>query len=211
LGLQPFITLSREYGCGAYTVAQRLVQLLNDRFRPSIPWVAYGRDVLEQVARDMHLQREIVESITERRRDEVTELIDSILNRKVDETLVFRKLAEVIRSLAMRGRVVIVGRGGYLLTPDLKTGLHVRLVAPRAWRVHHVQVERNLAEPDALILVRQSETERSRFLKTFFVQDPARPVYFDLTIDCSRFNPDQVAAIILFALSVRFRKTLIEE
>ena len=211
LGVQPFVTISREYGCGAYNLARHLTQLLNERLHPPIPWLAYGRGVLEQVAQDLHLQREIVESIMERRRDEITELFDSLLNHKVDEALVFRKLAEVIRSLAMRGRVVLVGRGGNRLTPDLKTGLHVRLVAPRAWRVHHVQLERRLTEREASALVAKSEAERAHFLETFFVQDPAQPVHFDLTIDCSRFDPAQVAEIIFCALSVRFHERLAED
>jgi cytidylate kinase len=208
LGTQPFVTISREFGCGAYLVAQRLVELLNERFRPSIPWLAYGRDVMEPVAQDLHLHREIVESITERRRGEIAELLDSVLNRKVDEALVVRKLAEVIRSLAMHGQVVLVGRGGYLITADLKTGLHVRLVAPREWRIHHVATERGLTPVDAAKFVERSEAERARFLQTFFVRDRSTPVRFDLIIDCSRFSRDQVAELILGALELRFGRTL---
>jgi len=208
LGTQPFVTISREFGCGAYWVAQRLVELLNERFQSSIPWLAYGRDLMEPVAQDLHLHREIVESITERRRGEIAELLDSVLNRKVDEALVVRKLAEVIRSLAMHGQVVLVGRGGYLITPDLKTGLHVRLVAPREWRIHHVAAERNLSHAEAAKLVDKSEAERARFLQTFFVRDRSTPVRFDLVIDCSRFNKDQIAEIILGALELRFGETL---
>lgn len=84
---QPFVTISREFGCEALPLAQRLVELLNERFHPSVPWVAYERELLERVAHEMHLRHEIVESIDELRRDEMTELIDSILNRKVDEAL----------------------------------------------------------------------------------------------------------------------------
>jgi cytidylate kinase len=208
LETQPFVTISREFGCGAYSQAQRLVQLLNERFRPSIPWLAYGRDILEPVAQDLHLHREIVESITERRRGELAELLDSVLNRKVDEALVVRKLAEVIRSLAMHGQVVLVGRGGYLIASDLKTGLHIRLVAPREWRIHHVATERNLSHAEAAKLVEKSEAERAHFLQTFFVRDTSTPVRFDLVIDCSRFNKDQIAEIILGALELRFGQTL---
>jgi cytidylate kinase len=163
---------------------------------------------MEPVAQDLHLHREIVESITERRRGEIAELLDSVLNRKVDEALVVRKLAEVIRSLAMHGQVVLVGRGGYLITSDLKTGLHVRLVAPREWRIHHVGAERNLSHAEAATLVEKSEAERARFLQTFFVRDRSTPVRFDLVIDCSRFNKDQIAEIILGALELRFGQTL---
>jgi cytidylate kinase len=211
LEVQPFITISREYGCGAFALAQRLVQLLNERFRPAIPWAAYGKDLLEHVAQDLHLRREVVESITERRRSEFAEWLDSMLTRKVDESVVVRQLAEVIRSLAMHGHVVLVGRGGYLVTPDLKTGLHTRLVASREWRVHHVATERNLSHDEAARLVERSQAERDRFLQTFYIHDLSKPVHFDLTIDSSRFNNDQIAEIILCALMLRFGERLTAE
>jgi len=132
---QPFVTLSREFGCEAVPAARRLAEILNERCHPVLPWVACDREILDQVARELHLQRQIVESMDDTRRDEMAELFDAILNRKVDESLMFRKLAEVIRSLAAHGHAVIVGRGGYLITHDLNAGLHVRLVAPREWRV----------------------------------------------------------------------------
>ena len=132
----PFITISREYGCDALPLAEHLVHTLNERCRPLYPWVTYDRDVIDKVADEMHLSREIVESIDGHRRNEMSELFDSILNRKVDESLVFRKICQVVRALATHGHAVLVGRGSYLVTQDLKTGLHVRLVAPRPWRIH---------------------------------------------------------------------------
>ncbi|MGH8597145.1 MAG: AAA family ATPase, partial [Gammaproteobacteria bacterium] len=132
----PFITVSREFGCEALPLAQKLVELLNERCRPSIPWVAYDRELLDKVAKELHLHRDIVESLDGHRRDEMSELFDTILNKKVDDAVVFRKLSEVIRSIAIHGHAVIVGRGSALATQDLKTGMHVRLVAPHGWRVH---------------------------------------------------------------------------
>src|SRR5258706_11969982 len=132
----PFVTISREFGCEGRLLAQRLVEILNERCRPSIPWVAYDQEVLDKVAGDLHLQREIIESMDGRRRDEMTELFDSILNKKIDDGLVFRKMAEVVRSLANHGHSVLVGRGSHLIAQDLQTCLNVRLEAPDDWRLH---------------------------------------------------------------------------
>jgi cytidylate kinase len=205
----PFVTISREFGCEALPLAQRLVEILNERCRPSIPWVAYDRELLDKVASELHLAREIVESIDGRRRDVMTELFNAVLNVKMDEALMFRKLAEVIRSLATHGHTVLLGRGGYLITQDLKTGLHVRLVAPREWRIHKVATDRNLTQAEAERIVAEGERERNRFLHTFFHQNPKHPFYHDLVIDSARFNLAQVAELIFTALAARFGQALV--
>ena len=205
----PFVTISREFGCEALPLAQRLVDILNERCRPTYPWLAYDREVIDRVAQELHLSREIVESIDGHRRSEMCEFFDSILNRKVDESLVFRKICEVVRSLATHGHAVLVGRGSYLVTRDLKTGLHVRLVASRPWRIHRVAEVQHLLYRDAERVVDQFEKERERFAQTFFVQDPNLLHYHDMIIDNSRFNLAQMAEIVFAALGARFSETLV--
>ena len=136
-GTFPFVTLSRAFGCEALPLALRLSEVLNERCRPFFTWVAYDQQLLDKVAREMNLQRGVVEAIDGRRRSEMAEIFDAILSRPVDDSLMFRKLAEVIRSLAIHGHAILVGRGSHLITQDLKTGLHVRLDAPREWRIRH--------------------------------------------------------------------------
>ena len=205
----PFITISREFGCEALPLAQRLVEILNERCRPVYPWVAYDREVIDKVAQEMHLSREIVESIDGHRRSEISELFDAILNRKVDESLVFRKICQVVRSLATHGHAVLVGRGSHLVTRDLKTGLHVRLVAPRAWRIHRVADVQQLSDRDAEKVVDQFQKEREKFVQTFFIQDPHTVHYHDVIINNSRFNVAQIAEIVFTALGARFGETLV--
>jgi cytidylate kinase len=200
----PFITLSREFGCEAAAVAQQLVAVLNERCKPVHPWVAYDQELLDKVASELHLCRDLVEALDGRRRDEMSELFDTVLNPKVDDELVFRKLAEVIRSLAVHGHSVLIGRGSYLLTQDLKTGTHVRLVAPRDFRIHAYAHRFDLSFKEATKRVAKGEEERERYLRTVCVHDPTHSHYHDLIIDRSRFNTVQIAEIICLALRQRF-------
>ena len=205
----PFVTISREFGCDAVPLAQRLVEILNERCRPSIPWVAYDRELLDRVASEMKLARDVIESLDGVRRNEMTELLNNILSRKVDDVVVFRKMAEVVRSLATHGHAVLVGLGCYMITQDLKTGLHVRLVASRAWRVHKISVDRGIPQREAEIVVGEGEKQRDNFLRTFFTHDPQHPFHHDLIIDASAFNLAQAAEIVFTALGARFGETLV--
>jgi len=207
----PFVTLSRQFGCQALPLGSRLAEILNERLRPARPWAAYDREVLDRVAQELNLRREIVESLDNRRRDEMSELFDAVMNRKMDEAVMYRKMAEVIRSLATLGHAVLLGRGSYLLTQDLKNGLHVRLVAPLEWRIQNFATIHNLPLTGAKKIVEQGQKERDTFLRTIFVQNPAHPVLHDLAFDCSRFSVPQLAEVIFTALEARFGEALITD
>ena len=205
----PFITLSREFGCDGLALAEMLQDLLNARCRSFFAWVAYDRELLDKVASELHLARGLVETLDGQRRSEMRELFDTILNPRASEPVVIRKLAELIRTLAIHGHAIIVGRGSHLITQDLRNGLHVRLVAPRDWRTHQIALARNLTEPEALKIVEENERGRDRYIKTFFSDAPTHPFSHDLTIDNSRFNLAQIAEIVFTALSARFGATLV--
>jgi hypothetical protein len=205
----PFITISREYGCEALGLAARLVEILNERCRPVVPWASYDHEVLDRVAQELHLSREIVASMDGRRRDAMSELFDAVLNRKVDEALMFRKIAEVMRSLATHGHTILVGRGGYMLTHDMKSGLHVRLVGPRHWRIENIAKWKQLSHADAEKDVERGETQRSAFLKTFFLHELHQP--FHLILENSVFGVPQMAEIVFTALAARFGRILVED
>jgi cytidylate kinase len=205
----PFVALSREFGCEALPLAQKLTEILNERCRPSIPWVAYDRELLDKVAQELHLHGELIESLDGHRRDEMTELFDNILNKKVGDVVVFRKLAEVIRSLAIHGHAVLVGRGSSLVTQDLCNGLHIRLIAPRMWRIHKIASDREIPMRDAEKIVDEGERQRHHYIETFFVLDAGNQFTHELIIDNSRFNLLQIAEIVFTALSARFGETLV--
>jgi cytidylate kinase len=205
----PFITISREFGCEALPLAERLVEVLNERSHPTFPWVAYDREMLDKVAEELNVGRNVVEALDEQRRGEMSDLFDSVINHKVPDSLVVRKLAEVIRSLAIHGHAVLIGRGSSLVTQDLRTGLRVRLIAPRDWRVYRIATDRNISHREAEKIVEEGERQRRHYLSTFFVVDEQNPFHPDIVIDNSRFNLVQIADIVFSALKARFGETLV--
>ena len=91
----------------------------------------------------------------------------------------------------------------------MKTGLHIRLVAPREWRVHKIAADRNLAQREAEKIVAEGEKQRHHYIATFFVLSPDNQLNHDLIIDNSRFNLAQIAEIVFAALGARFGETLV--
>ncbi len=104
-------------------------------------------------------------------------LFDTIHQSEGRDAVVVRKLAEIIRTLAVHGHAVLVGRGSYLVTQDLRNGMHVRLVAPRAWRVHTIAANRQSLTCEAEKMVADGERRREHYINTFFVLDPDFPFH----------------------------------
>jgi hypothetical protein len=205
----PFVAISREYGCEALPLSKQLVETLNERFRPSIPWISYDRELLDKVGRQPDIRRTLLDTLEERRREKTSRLFDNIMVHNGPDAVAVRDLAETIRALAVHGHSVLVGRGSSLVTQDLKNGLHIRLVAPRSWRIHAIATNRDLSYREAEKHVTDGEKQRRHYLETFFVIDPNHPFHHDLVIDNSRFNLAQIVEIIFTALSVWFGETLV--
>ncbi len=205
-----FITISRQYGCEGAALAHRLVEILNERCRPSFAWVAYDHALLNKISTDLRLRKNVIEALDSRRHERMGKLFDTILNHKADDASEMRQLADVVRTLATLGRAVLLGRGGYLITQDLKTGLHVKLIAPLDWRALHVAATREVTHGEAKKIVKDGERRREEYLRRHFVEHPEYVVNPDLVIDNSRFNLVQIGEIIFTALSTRLSKMLVK-
>jgi hypothetical protein len=95
-----------------------------------------------------------------------------------------------------------------LITQDLKTGLHIRLVAPPDWRAFKISANRGVTHGEAKKIVAIGERRREDFMRKHFVEHPEHVVNPDLVIDNSRFNLVQIGEIIFTALSTRLGKML---
>jgi cytidylate kinase len=205
-----FITISRQYGCEGAALAHRLVDILNERCRPSFAWVAYDHELLSKISTDSRIRKNVIEALDSRRHERMGKLFDTILNRKATDAAEMRQLADVVRTLAVLGRAVLLGRGSYLITQDLKTGLHVKLVAPLDWRAIHVAATREVSCGEAKKIVIEGDRRREQYLRKHFIEHPEHIVDPDLVIDNSRFNLVQIGEIVFTALSTRLGKMLVK-
>lgn len=205
-----FITISRQYGCEGTALAHRLADILNERCRPSFAWVAYDHELLSKISTDARLRDNVIQALDSRRHDSMGKLFNTILNRKANDASEMRQLAEVVRSLALLGRAVLLGRGSYLITQDLKTGLHVKLVAPIDWRALRVAATREVSHGEAKKIVAVGERRREQYMRKHFVEHPEHVINPDLVIDNSRFNLVQISEIVFTALSTRLGKMLVK-
>lgn len=199
----PFITISREYGCGGYEVARKLIEILNGEMKQTPEWAAYNRQLLDRVMEDMGLSQSLVETLTGTARNTLTNLLQTSFSSFPTQVSVHKKLAETIALLALNGNVVIVGRGSNIITRTIKNGYHVRLVAPQTWRAEEIMKKMNLSKPEAIKLINEKTKQRDTYLKEYLKFDVADPHNYNLIINDADHTVEQAARIIIDAMKIK--------
>jgi cytidylate kinase len=193
---KPFVTISRQPGAGAWTLAQRLVERLNALDPGDPPWTCWEKELVEKVAADHHIARELVQSLGERSRtwlEEVFAGFSTHAAQYAEEFAVYRHVAATVRALAQIGRVVIVGRGGVFITRDLPGGIHLRLVAPLPYRVAAMARSLNIPEADAATVVREMERAREAFHHRYWPRETMAPETYTAVLNTQAVGEDRLA------------------
>jgi hypothetical protein len=190
------ITISRQSGCGAHAVADRVAAFLQAGLRDGEPWVVYDRNLVERVLADHKLPERLARFMPEDRHRSIDEFVHDLFGvRPPVETLVLQT-AETIRQLAEKGNAIILGRGGNLLTARLPNVVHVRMIAPLETRISNQQKYEGLTRREATERIRQEDLGRARYIRTHFERDIDDPFLYHLVLNTGMLSIDDAARII---------------
>jgi hypothetical protein len=189
----PFtVAISREAGAPGVEVARLIGQRLG--------WPVYDREILDLVAEESGLRRELLESVDERDRHWLIESIAAFGQHQPVSTPSFvHHLVKVLGALAARGNCVVVGRGATACLPREST-LRVRIVADIGDRVQRIAVDRGVGEDEAYGIANRIDRERAHFVSSHFHRDVNDAHNFDLVLNASRVSPETCAALAAQAL-----------
>lgn len=105
-------------------------------------------------------------------------------------------IEQAIREQAEKGEAVIVGRGGQATLRDMPGILHVLIIAPEADRIRRLAQRMELNETDAQRMVRESDKQRSLYLKHYSHANWLDASLYDLTIDTGKLPVECAVDII---------------
>jgi cytidylate kinase len=183
----PFITVSRQPGAGAWTMAKQLIDALNLALPSEQPWTCWDKELVEKIVADTHLSAQVIDALEDRGHSWFGDFLESLSfsdnSGRADESRVYVRVAQTIRALAQAGRVLIVGRGGVFITRKMPGGIHVRLVAPFEQRIAFMAREYQLTPDKAAARVKQLEHNRQAFYRHYWPNETLSPETFALTIN----------------------------
>jgi cytidylate kinase len=196
-GLRRAVTLSRQAGCGAVRVAEKLADYLQQHSPPSGPkWTVFDRQLMAKVLEDHNLPRHLAKLLPEDRVSRVQYFIADIFHVHPSENTMLKLIAETVLQLAELGNVIIVGRGANIVTARLPHVFHVRLVADLEDRVRRIARDDHKSVEEARRFCLEEDPARTRYLKTYFNADINDPLRYHLVINTSRIDYESAARMI---------------
>lgn len=207
---QPSITISRETGSGAVTIAQMLVEQLNAASEPSVNagWMVFDRNLAKQVLTDHELPQNWERFVVEDARLPVEAIVEELLGLHPTQWTLVQHTTKTILRLASLGRAILVGRGAEAITSRLPFVFHVRLVAPLENRIKHASRYYNLTEEDAAKMIKEADHARRRYLRRYFDADVDDPLLYDVVLNTGRLGFVRTAEIIAQAAMKHYAQFL---
>lgn len=203
----PVITISRQYGCPAKHVAEKLSEKLTEMCKNrgyKVQWKWIGKEILAEAAKELNVEPSRIEYIFNY---EQRGIIDDIFasystkyyksNRKIKNTI-----RDVIRSIGTDGFSIIVGRGGVAINHDIPKSFHICLEAPLEWRALRVSERYNISISKAKDYATDIDKKRKQFREQFEGKNTDYTT-FDMSFNCMTLSLDEMVNIISHTVALR--------
>ena len=140
----PIITISRERGSGGKIVAQMVAKKLGQ------PWQIYHKEIIDEIARETHLEKELINEVDEKRYRLVDKVIADTLGKNyLTLSSYYKHLLKILSTIGNRGYAVIVGRGVNFLSPS---ALKVRIICSMDQRIKWMMEYEKMTKKQAIDL-----------------------------------------------------------
>lgn len=196
------ITISRQYGAGGSEVAR----LVADR----LGWDMVDNEIVDRVARHAGLAPEVVAEQDERVPGFVERLGRALAASsqefavpelgvaiRPEEPSLVRLTEMVVKQIAAAGRAVLVGRAAPAVLATTAGALHVKLVAPRDFRIRQAMELDHLDARTAEKRLDQVDQQRRRYHREYYQRDWDDPVLFHMLLNTGLLGLDGAAQVII--------------
>ncbi len=202
----PIITISREYGCYASQIAEKLCSRLNQILvskdkKPLWKWIS--KEILEKAAEDLKQHPSNISHIFgAEEKPMLGDLIISFSNKSyTSDSKIKKTIIDVVKRYAENGNVIIVGRAGCVITKDFQKTFHIKLFAPIEWRIEQIQKRFQITAEEAKQKVLTNDQHRATFMGFFRGNIPDSQL-FDMTFNRATIPEDIIIDSILNVLEL---------
>lgn len=195
----PLITISRQKGSGGVIIAQKVAKKLGKS------WKSYHKELIDGIAKEAHLEKELIRAIDEKKLSLVDEMIGDFFGKRyANMGSYYKNLVKILSTIAQRGRAVIVGRGAAFIFPE---SLKIRIVADLEDRISAIAKRENVSKKTAGKIIEEAEKQRREFSETLFRHDTSKDhSHYDLAIKVGKnLSIEQAADLIVHLARKRFK------
>lgn len=203
----PVVTISREFGCPSKVIANLLTETINKKLREKRDkniWRWISKEILAETAKELKIDPSKIEYVFKYEKKSIIDEIISSQSSKYykSEKKIRNTIGEVVRSIAEKGNVVIVGRGGVAITKEIPKSYHIKLEAPLEWRSLIVSEKYNLDFNKAREYAIKMDKQREDFRSYFYGRDNDYTA-FDVKFNCMTLTNTEIAEAIVTLIELR--------
>ena len=190
---RPCLTISREFGCEGYPVAELLRELMMQRTGDE--WVLIDKAVLEVVAQRHNISEDILQHLGEKNHI-LDEVLATFSPRWKSDQEYFRPLCRHVISLAEQGNVIIVELGGGIIARHIENSYHFRLYGSMEFKISTVVRRLKIEPEEAEKLIIKLQKQRDHFHRDFLNHNAHDPSLYDMLFNNERLQPARIARTI---------------
>jgi cytidylate kinase len=203
----PVVTISREFGCDAKTLAALLASKLNELYLPIgaiQTWAVVGKDILLETARQLQTDSKKIEYVFSfEQRNLVDDFLLSLSSKNhLSDWFVKEAIKKVIREFAETGYSIIIGRAGAQIARDIDKSLHIRLIAPFEHRKQLVMKKYDLLEKDAEKKTKEMDHNREKLISMFVKETNCHDCY-DVYYNIRFLSQEQICNSIISLMQLK--------
>lgn len=128
---RPFVTLSRQAGAGAISLARAVVDAFDGEDDRNLfsDWQVFDHNLADVVRTEPSIARSLDSLLDEEYRSPTADFFHQLVRSTSDQDRTLARVFQAVRSLAVIGKTIIIARAGSRVAADLPLGLHLRLPA----------------------------------------------------------------------------------
>jgi cytidylate kinase len=201
----PVITISRECGCSGRVFAEKLIDKINQTIKnPADKWKWVNKEILCLASKELKINPHQIKDLL---KGEAKTFLDDFASSFTvkyygHDARVRRVIRDVVRHLAVDGRVVIVGRGSEAITQDIQRSLHIKLYAPSDWKINVISCRNKITKDEAEKIVIKTDKRRLKFVDAYLAKGQEKVAY-DIDFNCAKFSQEEIIEMVLKAAEVK--------
>jgi hypothetical protein len=190
---KPTITISREFGCEAYPVAEELVRLAEKATGEK--WLLVDLTLLDAVAKEHNISEDVMLSLGSKPRW-LDDMIATFSPKWKSDADYYRLLCEKVVELATAGNAVFVGLGAAIITQRMKNCHHFRLIAEQEFKMRSIARRLKISHQDAENLVIDKQKERDKIIRKLLDASEHEPLLYHALFNNDKLRSKQIARVI---------------
>ena len=195
-----YITIEREYGSGGREIAEMIEQ------KTGVP--CYGRQILERVAKKMHVSPEQIEDCEEKATGSMlyslytmSQVATAPMDMLPMEGKVYLAEQEIIQDMASEGSAIFLGHCAVEALYRRKGVLRVFIRAEEAVKIARISGEYGIEEKNVRKVMQKFDRKRSNYYYANTSRKWRDAGNYDLILDSGTLGTEQCAEILIRLLN----------